>query len=172
MTNNYEKTKEWLGLAFKNIERVIRNYTINDYSECVFKIQLSVEQLQKALILLLGFKFRKIHNPSIILESIETDGNIKIEKKILENIKKVAALAKEIEGEGISTQYGIIKEGKLITPEEKYDKSEAIKYLKDLKEILINVKALIKGLPNLKQEIIFLSKFINECIDLIENDPS
>lgn len=168
MTTNYEKTKEWLGLAFNNIERVIRNYKINDYSECVFKIQLSIEQLQKALILLLGFKFRKIHNPSIILESIENNKNIKIEKEILENIKKVAALAKGIEGEGVTTRYGIMKEGKLITPEEKYDKLEAIKYLKDLKEILKHMKTLIKGLPNLEQEIILLSKHINDCNDLIE----
>lgn len=168
MTTNYEKTKEWLDLAFKNIERVIRNYKINDYSECVFKIQLSIEQLQKALILLLGFKFRKIHNPSIILESIETNKNIKIEKEILEKIKNVAALAKGIEGEGPSTRYGIIKEGKLITPEEKYDKLEAIKYLKDLEKIMINIKALINELPNLKQEIILLSNFIKECNDLIE----
>ena len=168
MTTNYEKTKEWLGLAFNNIERVIRNYKINDYSECVFKIQISVEQLQKALILLLGFKFRKIHNPSIILESIETNENIKITEEILENINKIAALAKGIEGEGATTRYGIMKEGKLITPEEKYDKSEAIKYLKDLKEILINLKALIEELANLEQEIIILSKYINECNELIE----
>lgn len=168
MTTNYEKTKEWLDLAFKNIERVIRNYKIKDYSECVFKIQLSIEQLQKALILLLGFKFRKIHNPSIILESIETNKNIKIEKEILENIKKVAALAKGIEGEGVTTRHGIMKDGKLITPEDKYDNLEAIKYLKDLKEILINLNLIIKGLPSLEREIIVLSKFINKCNDLIE----
>ena len=172
MTTNYEKTKEWLSLAFNNIERVIRNYQINDYSECVSKIQLSVEQLQKALILLLGFKFRKIHNPSIILESIEANKNIKIEKKNLEDIKKIAALAKGIENEGVTTRYGIVKEDKLITPEEKYDKLEAIKYLKDLKEILINIRSLIEELANLEQQIIILSKFINECNELIENDPN
>ncbi len=168
MTNNYEKTKEWLGLAFNNVERVIRNYKINDYSECVFKIQPSVEQLQKSLILLLGFKFRKIHNPSVILESIETNKNIKIEKIDLEIIQKVATLAKGIEGEGVTTRYGIIKEDKLITPEEKYDKLEAIKYIKDLKDILINIKALIKKLTNLEQEIILISKFIDDCSELIE----
>jgi len=61
-----------------------------------------------------------------------------------------------------------MKEGKLITPEEKYDKSEAIKYLKDLKEILINLKALIEELANFEQEIIILSKYINEFNELIE----
>jgi len=61
-----------------------------------------------------------------------------------------------------------MKEGKLIIPEEKYNKSEAIKYLKDLKEILINLKALIEELANFEQEIIILSKYINEFNELIE----
>lgn len=168
MITNYKNTKEWLGLAFNNIERVIRNYKINDFSECVFKIQLSVEQLQKALIFLLGFQFRKIHNPSQILESIENNNNIKIEKEILDRIKKVASLAKNIEAEGTITRYGIIEDGKLISPEDKYHKLEADKYLKDLKEILINLKELLKEIPTLEYEITSLSKYIKECRELIK----
>lgn len=168
MTDNYKRTKEWLSLAFNNIERVIRNYTISDYSECVFKIQLSIEQLQKALIFLLGFQFHKIHDPSRILESIENNNNIKIEKEILDRIKKVASLAKNIEGEGTATRYGIIEEGKLIAPEEKYDKLEADKYLRDLKEILINLKEIFKEIPNLVHDITSITKFIKECKDLMK----
>lgn len=168
MTDNYKRTKEWLSLAFNNIERVIRNYTISDYSECVFKIQLSIEQLQKALIFLLGFQFHKIHDPSRILESIENNNNIKIEKEILDRIKKVASLAKNIEGEGTATRYGIIEEGKLITPEDKYDKLEADKYLRDLKEILINLKEIFKEIPILVEDITSITKFIKECKDLMK----
>jgi len=167
LTNNYTNTKEWLSLAFKNIERVIRNYKISDFSECVFKIQLSIEQLQKALIFLLGFQFHKIHDPSRILESIENNVNIKIEKEIIDRIKKVAALAKDIEGEGTATRYGIIEEGKLITPEDKYNKSEADKYLRDLKEILINLKEIFKEIPNLEEEKTKFSEYIEKCKDLI-----
>lgn len=167
MVTNYKNTKEWLNLAFTNIERVIRNYKINDFSECVSKIQLSIEQLQKALIFLLGLQFRKIHDPSRILESIENNDNIKIEQELLERIKKVASLAKNIEGEGTITRYGIIEDGKLISPQDKYDKLEADKYLKDLQEILINIKELLKEIPTLEQEITTLSKFIKECKELI-----
>ncbi len=166
--NNYINTKEWLKLAYNNIERVIRNFKISDYSECVFKIQLSIEQLQKALLILLGLQFRKIHDPSRILESFVNNNNTEIEKEMLDRIKNIAFLAKDIEGEGTTTRYGIIDGGKLISPEEKYDKSEANKYLKDLKEILINLKELIKEIPNLEQEMIFLSKFIEECKDLMK----
>lgn len=167
MTNNYTNTKEWLSLAFKNIERVIRNYEISDYSECVFKIQLSIEQLQKALIFLLGFQFHKIHDPSRILESIENNINIKIKKEINDRIKKVASLAKDIEGEGTATRYGIIEDGKLITPEDKYKKSEADNFLRDLKEILINLKEIFKEIQNLEEEKKSISKFIEKCEDLI-----
>ncbi len=167
MTNNYTNTKEWMSLAFKNIERVIRNYKISDYSECVFKIQLSIEQLQKALIFLLGFQFHKIHDPSRILESIENNNNITIEKVIVDRIKRVASLAKDIEGEGTATRYGIIEEGKLITPEDKYDKAEADKYLKDLKEILINLKDILKENPNMEQETTRFSEYITKCEELI-----
>ena len=167
MTNNFNKTKEWLSLAFSNIERVIRNYQINDYSECVFKIQLSIEQLQKALILLLGLQFRKIHDPSRILDSIVDNNNLEIEIENLDRIKKVAFLAKGIEGEGTTTRYGTIEEGKLISPEDKYDKLEADKFLKDLKEILINLKEIFKETSNLKQDLTLFTKFIKECEDLL-----
>ncbi|MBD3256486.1 MAG: hypothetical protein GF383_15430 [Candidatus Lokiarchaeota archaeon] len=45
MTDNYKRTKEWIELAFQNIDRVIRNYKQKDYPICVFCIQLAVEQL-------------------------------------------------------------------------------------------------------------------------------
>ncbi len=83
MTNNYNRFKEWLGLASNNIDKVIKFYKINEYSACVFRIQLSTEQLQKGLIFLLGLQFRKTHEPSKILEAIENNSSIQIEKKNL-----------------------------------------------------------------------------------------
>lgn len=167
MTNNYNKTKEWLSLAFSNVERVIRNYKFSDYSECVFKIQISIEQLQKALILLLGLQFRKIHDPSRILDCIANNNSLEIEIEILNRIKEVAFLAKGIEGEGTATRYGTIEEGKLISPEDKFGKLEADKYLKDLKEILKNLKDIFKEIPHLKQEIPLFTKFVKKCEDLL-----
>jgi len=45
---------------------------------CIFRIQLSMEQLQKALLVLLGLQFRKTHEPSKRLESIESNEHIEI----------------------------------------------------------------------------------------------
>jgi len=167
LTNNYNKTKEWLSLAFRNVERVIKNYQFSDYSECVYKIQISIEQLQKALILLLGLQFRKIHDPSKILDLFTNNNSLEIEIEILNRIKEVAFLAKGIEGEGTATRYGTIEEGKLISPEDKFGKLEADKYLKDLKNILLTLKEIFKEIPYLKQDIPLFIKFIKKCEDLL-----
>lgn len=158
MTDNHQRTKEWLNLALTNINRVIGSYRQRDYSICIYFIQLSIEQLQKSLIFLLGLQFRKTHEPSKILESIETDKNIQIEFDILKKIKKIASISKEIESEGPSTRYGELIDGELLTPEKKYDKDNAKKFLNDLKEIIIQLLSLLENLPDFELEMKFLQK--------------
>jgi len=70
MTSNNEATKEWFRLAYANIKRVIRNYKQQDYADTIFRIQLSTEQVQKAILLFLGIQFRKTHEPSKILDAL------------------------------------------------------------------------------------------------------
>lgn len=67
---NYQRTKEWLILAFNNFEKVLMFFKINEYDDCVFRIQLSMEQPQKALIFLFGVQIRKTHEASRILDSL------------------------------------------------------------------------------------------------------
>ncbi|GAG22880.1 unnamed protein product [marine sediment metagenome] len=43
MTTNYKRTKDWLSLAFNNLNRVIKFYEINEFAAYVFRIQLSTE---------------------------------------------------------------------------------------------------------------------------------
>jgi HEPN domain-containing protein len=172
LTDNHKRSKEWLSLAFNNIERVIRNFKDNDYVACVFRIQLSIEQLQKAIIFLLGLQFRKIHEPSKILESVEFNNNIQIEKKNLDQIKLIAELAKNIEEEGTDTRYGRIIDDKLISPEDKYDKTEASKFLNDLKEILIILKDLLKNISNFEKEVEKIIEYIKGIKELSKIEPN
>jgi len=167
LADNYKRTKEWLNLAFSNIERVIRNYKEKDYSICVYLVQLSVEQVQKAIIFLLGLQFRKTHEPSKILESIEFNENIQIGKETLEKIKKIALLAKDIELEGTDTRYGKIINNKLITPEDKYDKKETEKYLNDLENILSILKDLLNKISDFVDESTVLSNLLKTIMDMI-----
>ena len=166
MTTNYKRTKEWLSLAFNNLGKVIKFYEINEFAACVFRIQLSTEQLQKALVVLLGLQFRKTHEPSKILESIESNEHIKFEEKYLKMIKRIAVLSKNIEDEGTATRYGIIVDNKLISPDEKYDKAKTDEWLDDLKKILIIFKELFKENPDLEPELTTLSEFITKIEEL------
>ena len=168
MSTNYKRTKEWLSLAFNNLNKVIKFYEINEFAACVFRIQLSTEQLQKALIVLLGLQFRKTHEPSKILESIESNEYIEIEEKFLEMIKKIADLSKNIEDEGTVTRYGIIVDDELISPEEKYDKTKTDEWLGDLEKILIIFKDLFEENPDFEVELTTLSEFIVKIEELDE----
>ena len=168
MSTNYKRSKEWLSLAFNNLDKVIKFYEINEFAACVFRIQLSTEQLQKALIVLLGLQFRKTHEPSKILESIESNEHIEIEEKFLEMIKKIADLSKNIEDEGTVTRYGIIIDGELISPEEKYDKAKTDEWLDDLEKILIIFKDLFEENPDFEVELTTLSEFIVKIEELEE----
>jgi len=168
LSTNYKRTKEWLSLAFNNLDKVIKFYEINEFAACVFRIQLSTEQLQKALIVLLGLQFRKTHELSKILESIESNEHIEIEEKFLEMIKKIADLSKNIEDEGTVTRYGIIVDGKLISPEEKYDKAKTDEWLDDLEKILIIFKDLFEENPDFEVELTTLSEFIVKKEELEE----
>ena len=168
MSTNYKRTKEWLSLAFNNLNKVIKFYEINEFAACVFRIQLSTEQLQKALIVLLGLQFRKTHEPSKILESIESNEYIEIEEKFLEMIKKIADLSKNIEDEGTVTRYGIIVDDELISPEEKYDKAKTDEWLGDLEKILIIFKDLFEENPDFEVELTTLSEFIVKIEELEE----
>lgn len=166
MTTNYKRTREWLGLAFNNLDKVITFYEINEFAACVFRIQLSTEQLQKALVVLLGLQFRKTHEPSKILESIEINEHITIEENLLERIKRIAVLSKKIEEEGTATRYGIIIDNKLVSPDEKYDKEKTDQYLDNLNKILIIFKDLFKENLDLEPELTTLSEFITKIEEL------
>ena len=166
MTTNYKRTKEWLDLAFDNIKTLISNYKISEYSTCVYKIQLSIEQLQKALLYLFGLQFRKTHEPSKILRTLSNNNNIQIEEENIKQIKNIVALAEIIEREGTATRYGIIRDEKLISPNELYNKAKTDEFLKNLKEILSILIELFKENPDFKVELTTLSEFIIKIEEL------
>jgi HEPN domain-containing protein len=105
LTSNYDSTKQWFQLAYNNIKRVIRNYKQKDYADTIFRIQLSVEQLQKGLLIFLGFQFKKSHEPSKIIDSILMKTDVNLDDKIKRNLKDISLYAKEIEKEVTFTRY-------------------------------------------------------------------
>jgi HEPN domain-containing protein len=83
-------------------------------------------------------------------------------------IKKIADLSKNIEDEGTVTRYGIIVDGVLISPEEKYDKAKTDEWLDDLEKILIIFKDLFEEKPDFEVELTTLSEFIVKIEELEE----
>jgi HEPN domain-containing protein len=170
MTTNYEATKQWLKLVYNNFDRIIRNFIVDDYAATMFRIQLSVEQLQKSLLFSLGIQFRKTHEPSRILDSILNDENYKLDENVSENLEKLSFLAKRIEKEETATRYEIKKEGKIITPEEYYDRGKIIAFLGNLEEIIDLVIIYFKINPYLDQEVNKLRNFNIRIKELVKNE--
>ena len=170
MVINHTKTKEWFNLAFNNLDRVIRNYKLRDYADCVFRIHLSTEQLQKSLLFLLGLQFRKTHEPSVIIESFLLKQDIDIEEDINKKLLKIAKLARTIEQEETKTRYGSIRKGKLIKPEEEYDKNRTDVFLKLLIEIMAKIMGLLKNLKDFNEECVEVQKYKNSIETVMNLD--
>lgn len=170
MATNYQRAKEWLRLAFNNIERVIRDYKLEDYAGSIFRIQLSIEQLQKSLIFLLGLHFKKTHEPSKILNSFTLNQNQKIGESHLKKIHDIVKLAKDIENEETKTRYGVIEHGKLITPEDRYDRSDSIEYIKDLTKIINHLIELYQEFKDFNEVVNKLKEFYNQLSGLISDE--
>jgi HEPN domain-containing protein len=168
VATNYQRTKEWLNLAFNNLKRVIRNYDLDDYAGCIFRIQLSIEQFQKSLIFLLGIQFKKIHEPSKILKSLAPNKINQIGKARGTKIYRVADLAEDIENEQTKTRNDIIKQGKLITPEERYDKTDSIRFIGDLVEIIEILIDLYHDFEDFDNEIIEFNKYYKKLNNYIK----
>lgn len=167
MVINHKKTKDWLKLAFNNLDRVTRNFKVNDYADCIFRIQLSIEQLQKSLLFLMGLQFKKTHEPSKIIESFASSErtNLEEEKRII--LLNIANIAKKLEQEETKTRYGVIRGEDLIAPEDEYDINKAEKFLSDLNKILGDIIKLFEDLQNFSDEIEELlnyKKLISELI--------
>jgi len=162
---NYKRAKEWLKLSFNNVEKVIAFYKIQEYDACVFRIQLSIEQLQKSLLFLLGFQVRKSHESSKILNSLIYENKIqKIEKEIAEKIKKLTQVAKIIEKEETSTRYGIIKNNKLIPPTKLYDKTRTKEFL----DVFYNFLILFQEILGVYSQLSYSIQSLNDLIDKIK----
>ena len=156
---NYSKDSD-IDLLFVNEDKKLVGKACREISVVVGK------NLNPLIYTKEGFK-SDLSKKEPLLDSIVNNNSLEIDIEILDKIKEVAFLAKNIEGEGTTTRYGTIEEGKLISPEDKYDKLEADKFLKDLKEILINLKEIFKETSNLKQDLPLFTKFIKECEDLL-----
>jgi HEPN domain-containing protein len=164
---NYKRTKEWLNLAFNNLEKVVKFFKISEYDACVFRIQLSMEQLQKALIFLFGVQIRKTHEASKILDSLIYNKKLEMEEEIIIKLKELSKLAKPIEKETTMTRYGVIRDEKLIPPEKLYKKSNTKDFIAKMIKFLTLYRDLLNNLSELSRHVEILDEYIGKIKNLI-----
>ena len=147
-------------------------YAQEDYAATVFRIQLSVEQLQKSVLLFLGIQFRKTHEPSRVIDSVIYDSDVELDEEIVENLKNLSRIAKIIEKEETTTRYGIERDDEIIPPEEIYDKKKTRHFLKSLIDILCIVASLIEEFPSLEKPFEELKIFAKKMEVLLDEGVS
>ena len=153
-------------MAHKNLERVITYYQLNDYAATVFRIQLSVEQLQKCLLLFLGIQFRKTHEPSKILDSLIYNEVMKLSKDLSKKLKQISMIAKKIEQQETITRNGVKKNDELITPEEYYTKEKTLSFIDNLQDIILILVSLFESIPELKGDVEQFVKYMKQMEEL------
>jgi HEPN domain-containing protein len=70
MSQRSVEVAEWLKIARKDWERVLRNFAEADYAASGFFLQQSLEKYMKAFLINQGWKLRKIHELEALLDEI------------------------------------------------------------------------------------------------------
>lgn len=166
INSNISQAKKWILSFIKDIDRVKRSYDANDYADSIYRSQFAVEKLNKSILILFGFQFKKTHTPSKIIGTLlkkkkdifDADSN-----KILE---KIVDISKKFEKLKTTPKYGFLKNGNLTLPEELYSSSEDVNlFLKDMTLVLKNMIDLL----NLKfSDNLVIIKLIEKLIEILE----
>ena len=80
---NPERAKEWLTRAKSNLARVRAGKVLSEilYEDLCFDAQQAAEKALKALCILNGIRFSKVHDIAYLMELLEKE-NIKVPKKL------------------------------------------------------------------------------------------
>ena len=71
--NNYGKARDRLKMCLSDLMRSLARYKEEDYSDAIFRLQLSVENACKSILSFLGVEFEKTHFPSVIIGRLISD---------------------------------------------------------------------------------------------------
>ncbi|MGB9727229.1 MAG: HEPN domain-containing protein [Nitrososphaeria archaeon] len=74
-------------MCLNDLKRSLAHYREEDYSDAIFRLQLSVENACKSILSFLGIEFEKTHFPSAIIGKLLSD------KGMLKRLKQEADIA-------------------------------------------------------------------------------
>ncbi len=164
---NFERARTWILMAISDLERVARNLKSEDFAAAVFRAQMAVERLCKAIIFLLGLQFKKTHKPTVIIrEFLDEEAVDELQKKIF---SEIVSKAKILEDQGTLPRYGVETVSTILRPEEIYDKEKTaslIRVTKAIAEAFIRLLETQKLLPDMQSE---LRRVLGELSRLLED---
>jgi HEPN domain-containing protein len=130
--------KKWIESAIADLRRFLNSLESDDFADVVFRSQFAVEKLNKSIVVLLGVKTQKTHEPTKILKDILKDKDRRdFTKKEEELIKEIISNSLIFEEEGTKTRYGIYKEDEFLIAEDIYNTLESIKpFIMNLEKIV------------------------------------
>lgn len=164
MKTNISLAKKWIVSAIADLKRFLKSLKSEDFADAVFRSQFAIEKLNKSILILLGLKIQKTHEPTKVLKDVLKDKDSrKFDKKAEELIKQIISYSLLFEEEGTKTRYGVYKEDELLIPEEIYTS------LEDINHFIINLENLISLYIKIIQEIFQIPKTELEDLQTLEN---
>lgn len=143
-------------MSIEDFRRGITRYSEGDYSDAVFRIQLSVEDACKSILSFLGVEFEKTHFPSVIIGRIISDKKmlrkLGLKREQIKYLTLVISYASSLESQGSMPRYGWETEDRIITPSEVYTANVAKELLRSAIEGLNNVVSFFNEFKNLPED--------------------
>jgi HEPN domain-containing protein len=162
---NSDRALGRLRMVLDDLRRCVRSYGLGDYSDCVFRAQLSVDNACKAVLSILGVEFERTHFPShIISENILSDANtvkrLNLSRSQIELLVRLVVYASPLEEQRTMPRYGWETEQEIIPPSEIYRKQltdillgNALRTLEAVCEFFKTIPTLPKDLSELVSEV-------------------
>lgn len=148
MKTNIALAKKWISSAIADLERFLNSIEIDDFADAAFRSQFAVEKLNKSILILLGAKTQKTHEPTKILLDVLKDKEFRTFNKKTESLfNKIIDFSILFEEEGTKTRYGLYKDNDYITAEEIYESIE------DINDFINNLEKVITAFITIIQEV-------------------
>ena len=130
-------------MSLDDLRRGLARYSDGDYSDAVFRTQLSVEDACKSILSFLGVEFEKTHFPSVLIGKLISDKErlkkLNLNKEQIAYLTLIISYASSLEAQGSMPRYSWETEEKIIMPSEVYTKEVAKELLELAIESLSNV---------------------------------
>jgi HEPN domain-containing protein len=122
---NFQKTKDWMYLAWLELQAALETLQADDFSACIQHCQQSLERAVKSILAFLGKEVKPTHTPSLeiqrgILTIPAEMQRLGLSPAQIEQLVRVVTWSLTLEGQGTMPRYGWETTERIIPPNEIY----------------------------------------------------